>query len=150
MKKKILIADADKGTRESLALLLETLDYVTIAARSPRQAVRLSLMYPFDLVLLEVAADAEGWEALEWLERLHPFLPIVLLTTDKHLYERAEAARADALLEKPVNSKALLHTVRMLLTESHHERMDRTTNPDAEPMFAPPANSPAARLLTRN
>jgi DNA-binding NtrC family response regulator len=150
MKKRILIADGDKTTRESLTVLLENLDYVTIGARSPRQAVRLSLMYPFDLVLLEVNAEAEGWEALDWLERLHPFLPIVLLTTDKRLHGRAEAARADALLEKPVNSKALLHTVRILLAESHHDRMDRTNNPDSEPMFASSASSPATRLLTRN
>jgi CheY-like chemotaxis protein len=150
MKKRILIADPDKATRESLTLLLEKLDYVTVGARNPRQAVRLSLMYPFDLILLEVTNDPEGWEALEWLERLHPFLPIVLLATDKRLYERAEAEHADALLEKPVNSHALLHTVRVLLAESHHERMDRTNSPDAEPMFASSANSPAARLLMRN
>jgi len=152
MKKKILIADSDKATRDSLTDLLDACGYVTVSAETPRQAVRLSLLYPVDLVLLEIPAQAtEGLEAVEWFGRLHPFLPVVLLTSEKYPYKNVDVPAADALLEKPVNGNALLHTVHLLLAESHHDRLERMSDPNSEPMSAPAAaKSPAARLLTRN
>ena|SRR5258705_4995831 len=151
MKKKILIADGDKSTRDSLTELLDACGYVTVTAETPRQAVRLSLLYPVDLVLLEIPPHTtEGTEALEWFGRLHPFLPVVLLTNDNYPYKNADAPGADALLEKPVNGNALLHTVHLLLAESHHDRLERTSDRNSEPISASRAKSPLARLLTRN
>jgi DNA-binding NtrC family response regulator len=151
MKKKILIADSDKSTRDSLTDLLDACGYVTVTAETPRQAVRLSLLYPVDLVLLEIPPHStEGFEALEWFGRLHPFLPVVILTSEKYPYKHADAPAADALLEKPVNANALLHTVHLLLAESHHDRLERTSDPGSQPISVPEGKSPAARLLTRN
>ena len=129
MKKRILLADDDESVRKMVGRVLETEDYDVLLAQTGREAIVKALSCSPDLVLLDInMPDKNGWEAFELIDRMHPFVPVIVITARPNQYEYATQAGIDALMEKPLDLEVLLKTIRDLLDESDRDRMRRLTN----------------------
>lgn len=128
-KPRVLLADDDRGIRESLGKLLRNAGYqVTLAARGD-QVLELALNEPLDLLLLDLnMPEMDGWDALNHLARIKANLPIIIITAQPNQREWAMAAGAHALMEKPLDLGLLLRTVQDFLREP----------PVADPVGRPP------------
>jgi DNA-binding response OmpR family regulator len=129
MKKRILLADDDESVRRMLGRVLESEDYDVLPAQSGREAITKSLTGSPDLVLLDInMPDKNGWEALDWIDRRHPLVPVIVITARSNQREYATQAGIDALMEKPLDLPLLLKTIRALLEEPEPERIKRLTD----------------------
>jgi DNA-binding response OmpR family regulator len=129
-KRRILIVEDEEKVYEWLAETLDGEAFDAVWTRTAHESLRRSLDEPFDLVLLDLnISDMNGWKALDWFNKMHPFLPVVVLTDQPDQAQRAKALGADAGLKKPLNGPQLSDTVKKLLAESHSARMTRLTDP---------------------
>src|SRR5438128_10111143 len=69
-----------------------------------------------------------GWDTLDWLVKIDPVLPVVIITGRSNQRALAETAGADALMEKPLDVPLLLQTICELLTEPMESRARRASN----------------------
>ena len=116
MKKRILLADDDEPVRKMVGRVLELEDYEVLVARSGTEAVNKALTIPPDLVLLDIGMpDKDGWEAFALINRVQPFVPVILITARLNQQRAAAAAGIEALMEKPLDLALLLKTIRDLL-----------------------------------
>ncbi len=129
MKKRILVADDDSAVRESLGLVLQSEGYDVVFAESGNETVAKFLSVPYDLVLLDLnMPHTDGWEAFEWLSKVHPLMPVIIITARPNQYQRAVGCGIDALMEKPLDFPLLLGTIRDLLAQSDEQRIARLTD----------------------
>ncbi len=129
MKKTILIADDDEAVLTMLGRFLESENYYVVFARNGVQALAEFLIKPYDLLLLDLTMpDCEGWEVFDALSKLHPMMPIIIMTGLVGQQERAARVGADALLEKPLDPPSLLQTVRAVLSRERPARMARAAS----------------------
>ena len=128
MRKRVLIADDDPAVLMSLARVLESETYEVILARTGREAVSQLLAEEPDIVLLDLnMPEKDGWEAFELMEKLDPFLPVIVITARPHQYDLAVRLGIDAFMEKPLDLPLLLATVKQLLAEPPQDRIVRLT-----------------------
>jgi DNA-binding response OmpR family regulator len=128
MKPRILIIEDEKAAYRSIAGALHGKGYELVWTQTGHEALRKSLDEPFDAALLDLnVSDIDISKALDFFCRLHPFLPILILS-DAHQRTEQIALGADAVLKKPVSQPELVRAVEELLAESHHDRMSRITN----------------------
>jgi len=126
MKKMILIADDDEAVRTMFGRFLESENYNVVFARNGVQALAEFLIMPYDLLLLDLnMPDRDGWEVFDSLSKLHPMMPIIIVTGLAGQQERAERAGADALLEKPLSPELLLRTIRTVMARTEPVRIAR-------------------------
>jgi DNA-binding NarL/FixJ family response regulator len=112
---RILIADDQKRTRESLrALLNATLPAPEIwEACSGREAVRLAEERQPDLILMDVRMpEGDGLEATRTIKSRWPGIRIVVLSMYLAYREEARAAGADAFVSKGEPPERLLAVLR--------------------------------------
>jgi DNA-binding response OmpR family regulator len=128
MSKRILIADDDPAVLVSLAQVLALEAYDVVLAYTGRQAVSQLLAEKPDLVLLDLnMPEKDGWEAFELMEKLNPFLPVIVITARPNQYDLAVRLGIDAFMEKPLDLPLLLATVKQLLAEPEQDRIVRLT-----------------------
>ncbi len=128
-RKRILVAEDDSSVSASLGRVLEAEDYDVVFARDGYEAATKYLTAPFDLALLDLNMPRmDGWQAYEWIGKLHPLVPIIITTARPNQFERAVAAGADALMEKPLDLPLLLKTVKELLAQSSQQRVAHLTD----------------------
>lgn len=109
-----------------LGRYLESEDFNVVFAASGLEAMGEFLIRPYDLLLLDLMMPgANGWQVFDALGRLHPMMPIILMTALPHQQERAAQIGADALLEKPLDLPLLLLTIRDALSRSAPIRFTR-------------------------
>lgn len=126
VKRKILLVNDDRGMRRILSRLLVEEDFLVLTAANGDEAVKLSNMNRFDLVLLDLKSPLEGeWENLGQLAAANPLLPVLLITDRHSEYFHALASGIGALVEKPLNFVELFHTIHRLLGEPTEERRAR-------------------------
>jgi CheY-like chemotaxis protein len=115
---RVLVADDDRGIRESLGKLLRNAGcQVTLAAQGGH-VLELALNEPFDLLLLDLnMPEMDGWDALDHLASLKPALPVIIITAQPNQRDWAMNSGAHALMEKPLDLELLLKTVRDFLRE---------------------------------
>jgi DNA-binding response OmpR family regulator len=113
MKKVVLIADDDVAVRTMLGRFLESEGFNVVFASNGRQAISEFLIMPYDLLLLDA------------LSKLHPMMPIIIMTALPHQQEHAERAGVDALLEKPLDLPFLLDTIHQVLARHEPVRVAR-------------------------
>ena len=65
---------------------------------------------------------------MERLVGINPLLPVVIITGRSNQRAQAEAAGADALMEKPLDVPLLLETIRELVSEPMESRAQRANN----------------------
>ena len=111
--------------------VLESEDYEVVLARTGREAISRALSGAPDLVLLDITMpDKNGWEAFELIDRIHPFVPVIVITARPNQHDYATQVGIDALMEKPLDLALLLKTIRELLDESDQQRVKRLTDRD--------------------
>jgi DNA-binding response OmpR family regulator len=125
MKPRILIIEDEKKAYRSIAAALHGKGYELIWTQTGHEALRKSLDEPFDVILLDAnVTDVDIIKALDFFCRLHPFLPVLILT-DADASTEQSGLGADAVLKKPVAEAELVRAVEEVLAESHHDRMSR-------------------------
>ncbi|HEX4343776.1 MAG TPA: response regulator [Verrucomicrobiae bacterium] len=126
----VLIADDDAVVRSSLAAVLESEGYIVDEASNGNEAVTRAVRHKPDLVLLDLnMPHADGWTAFNQLDRLTPFLPIIIITARPNQYQKAVQLGVDAFMEKPLNIPILMRAVKRLAGEDENRHVKRVTNP---------------------
>ena len=132
MIKRILLVDDDRSIRESLSKILRAENYEVVLGENGQEAIEKHGAELIDLLILDLNPDAFGvknaWATLDRLVGIKPLLPVVIITGRSNQRARAEAAGADALMEKPLDVPLLLETIRELLTEPMESRARRANN----------------------
>lgn len=132
-RRRILLVDDDCTVRDSLDAVLASEGYAVIQAENGQQALDLADTSAPDLVLLDLNMPVKnGWDTFEELTREHPFLPVIIVTARPNQFFTALGAGAGALLEKPMDMKALLHSIDKLLSESDEVRLKRLSGRSAD------------------
>jgi DNA-binding response OmpR family regulator len=138
MSKKILLVDDELSILEALSKVLGAEDYEVVLAENGQDAVEKIAAAPIDLVLLDLGLPVkDGWATLEWLARINPLLPVIIITGRSEQRTVAEKAGADALMEKPLDVPLLLQTIRELLDEPLESRIRRASDPAHGFRYAP-------------
>lgn len=133
----ILIADDDRGTRETLSDILKDRGFQTVQAADGSEAVEIVQVEFIHLVLFDMHMPRlTGLEAVNVLRQsLHRILPAVLMTADatKELMRQAFQAQVYSVIPKPVNLNIVLHTLTRALTQVYGKPTDSHPPPAAKP-----------------
>lgn len=120
---RLLIADDDPAFRETLRLVLEPY-FSTIEAECGEQAVEIVESVRFDIALLDMHMRLlTGLETLRILKSINAAAPCILITAEatEQLRSDATAARAHAVLAKPVRKAELVQTVSTALRDAYQD-----------------------------
>ena len=111
MRKKILIVDDEKDSREMLKMFFEKDGYEVIEAADGYEAVEKAVDEPPDMVIMDMAMPLMDGVNSARTMRLHDHLkdtPIVCLTAFGSFYDpRARDAGCNEVLHKPVDLSRL-------------------------------------------
>lgn len=117
----ILIADDDRGLRETLGEVLQNRGFDTLLAKDGGEAVEIVQVQMVHLVLFDMHMPRlTGLEALNLLRQtLHKVVPAVLMTADAttELLRQAFLAQVYSVIPKPVNKNMVLHTLARALEQ---------------------------------
>ena len=110
--------DDERSIRESLSKILGAENYEVVLAENGHEAIEKHGAQRIDLLILDLNMPVKnGWDTLEWLVKIDPVLPVVIITGRPNQRALAETAGADALMEKPLDVPLLLQTIRELMDE---------------------------------
>jgi len=116
--KRILLVDDERSIRESLSKILGAENYEVVLAENGHEAIEKHGAQRIDLLILDLNMPVKnGWDTLDWLVKIDPVLPVVIITGRSNERALAETAGADALMEKPLDVPLLLQTIRELMDE---------------------------------
>ncbi len=121
---RLLVVDDVEAMRLALEDSLRLQGYEVVAAASGEEALQLLRSQRFDLVLTDQAMPGlSGIELAEATTRIHPDLPIVLLTghTDVELARASLQRGASDFVTKPVNIRELPILIERNLMRRHLE-----------------------------
>lgn len=117
----VLIADDDRGIRETLGEVLENQGFRTVLAADGGQAVELVQVELIHITLFDMNMPRlTGLEALAVIRQtLDKLLPTVLMTADatNDLIRRAFQAQVFSVIPKPVNTNIVLNTLSRALAK---------------------------------
>jgi CheY-like chemotaxis protein len=146
----ILIADDDRGIRETLGEMLTLRGFRTVLAADGGEAVELVQVDLVHLVLFDMHMPRlTGLEAFAVIRQtLDRILPAVLMTADANndLIRQAFAAQVYSVIPKPVNGNVVLHTLERALAKVYGPRPEpdktneRTGTKPTEPKAPPPTS----------
>jgi len=126
MNEKILVVDDECSIRDALSKVLRAEGYEIVLAENGQDAIKKLVQEPIDLLLLDLGLPVkDGWGTLRWLAQVNPLLPVIIITGRWKQSERAAAARADVLMEKPLDVPVLLQIIHELLQEPAEARVRR-------------------------
>ena len=116
--RRVAIVDDDHDIRESLAEVLGECGYETLAASNGLVALELLERERPSIILLDLMMPVmDGWQfRAAQLER--PALadiPVIVVSADSNVGEKAAAIGADAYLVKPIRIVDLLRVIRELI-----------------------------------
>lgn len=115
---RILVVDDDRTTRHVLSKVLTSAGFTAKVAKDGVEALKLLRTHRFDLLLLDVwMPRMSGLELLAQLRRRKSRPRVVVMTSDDTPETLLKAVREQAFryVHKPVESRALLETVREAL-----------------------------------
>src|SRR4051812_60385 len=112
----ILVVEDDAATRSALQLILRAAGYEVACAGDGREALdRLREKRPPCLILLDLMMPVMDGRQFREEQRRDPALagvPVVLVSADMNLAEKAADLGASGYLQKPVEIEELLELVR--------------------------------------
>ncbi len=118
----ILIVDDEKAVARVLQRILETWGYRSTAVNSPEAALDLLSSQSVDLMITDQTMPSmTGLDLTERVRRIHPQLPVILVTGFSHSVtpEKLEAAGVSATLTKPFVGPELAGCVRSVLDAAY-------------------------------
>lgn len=117
---RMLLADDDRGFRESLRLLFEPF-FELLEAESGEQTIEIVEQHPIDILLIDMHMDV--LTGIETVQRIRPIIaaaPCILVTADATDEMRLEAD-LHAVLSKPVERQELVATVSTALSDAYDD-----------------------------
>lgn len=117
----LLIVDDDAVLRESLQVVLEMSGYRVELAHDAEEALtRLKMMHP-DLILMDWSLPGiSGEDATRQIRSRYPETPVIGLSSEMARAQRMRTAGAAAFIPKPFEMKALVSTIRDIVTAAGH------------------------------
>jgi len=115
---KILVVDDDPGLLMLMRVRLEAAGYQVISAEGGQEALTHAQAEACDLALVDLKmVDIDGITLLQELLRLHPRLPVIILTAHGTIASAVEATKKGAYdyLTKPFDPPDLLHRIEKAL-----------------------------------
>jgi two-component system response regulator GlrR len=115
---KILVVDDDPGLLMLMRMRLEATGYQVIPAEGGKEALTRAQEEACDLALVDLKmVDIDGITLLQELLRLHPGLPVIILTAHGTIASAVEATKKGAYdyLTKPFDPPDLLHRIEKAL-----------------------------------
>src|SRR5262245_61612722 len=110
----VLIADDDKGNRETLRDLLEARGFRTTLAADGGEAVEIAQTQRVHVCVFDLHMPRlTGLEAVQLVRQIYELLPAILMTADatREVMRQAHAARVYSVIPKPVNLNVIMHTL---------------------------------------
>jgi CheY-like chemotaxis protein len=110
----ILVADDDRGIRETLRDVLAGRGFSIVLAGSGEEAVEVVQAESIHLVICDLHMPRmTGLEALAVMRQIREILPAILMTADanKDVLRQAFLAHVYSVIPKPVNVNVVLHTM---------------------------------------
>jgi CheY-like chemotaxis protein len=133
----VLIADDDRGIRETLGEILDKQGFRTVLAADGSQAVELVQVDLVHLILFDMNKPRlTGLEALSVIRQtLDKILPAVLMTADatNDLIRRAFQAQVFSVIPKPINTNIVLHTLSKALAKVYGNAVIKEPGPVVTP-----------------
>ncbi len=111
---RLLVVDDDEEMRGLLRKVLEKEGYRVSVAGDGREALTVLAQGTFDLVVTDMLMPHDGGlELLATLHRIHPNLPVIIVTAfgDWQSYTRALELGAAAFISKPLRMSELIAAV---------------------------------------
>jgi len=135
--KRILVVDGDPSARRMLARVLELCGYAPLPASNEGEAIDQFCAARPVLAILDLNVEQqEGWRAYAEIRKLDPLVPVIGITAWSNQYADAMRRGVDALMEKPLDIKALLEMIEQLTSASEQSRTrpisDRSLNQTAK------------------
>jgi DNA-binding NtrC family response regulator len=119
MAATILIIDDDYAVRVSLKLLLEAAGYQIFLSENPESALINLAQHSPNLILMDMnysreTSGAEGLDLLKRIKKIHPELPIILMTAWASIPLAVEGIKQGAtdFISKPWQNEQLLRAIR--------------------------------------
>jgi len=113
-KRRILLVDDDPDMLRLLSIRLRAHNYDVECAKDAAEAINLIYSFRPDLIISDLRMPVtDGMELLTEVQRLHPGLPMILLTAHGTIPDAVAATHQGAFdfLTKPVDKEALLAVV---------------------------------------
>lgn len=120
-KLTILIVDDDQDILKLISMRLEAAGYNTLAANNGEQAMSAIALKRPDLIVSDLRMPAmDGMALLDAVHKLHPTLPMIILTAHGSIPDAVHATQhgAYSFLTKPFDSQELLQLVASALRVS--------------------------------
>ena len=121
-KESILVVDDSEDNLYLMQLILEIQGYRVYIANNGQDALKRSVEYHPNLILLDVMMpQMDGYEVINQLRQDLSLssIPVYLVTADKYIStDEAIAAGADGLIYKPIEIDELLSQVELTLGTS--------------------------------
>lgn len=116
----ILIADDENGQRVVLDMLLTLDGYNVVAKEDGRETLEYLQENTPDLIILDInMPQVSGIEVCNRIKRIRRFkdTPVIILTglKDKRILTEARLARADRVIQKPLEGKDFRELIKDLL-----------------------------------
>jgi len=142
-QKLLLLDEGHESVIPSLWRSLPLKTYEVVPAESIQHAAAKSDAGEIDLLLLSLDMPTEeGWAAIHKITRENPFMPVIVITSQPKLRNRAEDAGVYALVDEPINVPMLLQTIRELLAEPFQTRVARVCNCISDFRHLPSSSEP--------
>jgi len=112
---RILIVDADEGTRKTLTLFLRKKGYEAEAAATGQEALDRARKRAFNLALLDVRLpDVEGVDLIAPLREVHSHLAVIMVTDYASVRTAVQALDegASGYITKPLDVDQMLATIK--------------------------------------
>ncbi|MCX6600316.1 MAG: response regulator [bacterium] len=136
-KKRVLVVDDEQFMVHTLAKILELMGYEPVCAYGGREAFRLYLSQPVDLVITDLhMPDMSGLELLTSMKAHNPAIPVILITgygVDS-AREAAGKWRADGFIGKPFKVQELQTLIERTLAGGGG---DAASAPPTDPVAVP-------------
>jgi CheY-like chemotaxis protein len=111
----VLVVDDDPDIRDMIGQALELEGWSVVGAANGEEALRVARRGPRpDVILLDLMMPVmNGWEFMDEQRRdsVLATIPVVLISGDERLTEKAARARVAGFLKKPMDLVELLDTV---------------------------------------
>ena len=149
-REEILIVDDEKNIRSSLEGILKDEGYRVRGVPTGEELLKQVAQGAPDLVILDVwLPGMDGLQALEEVKRVHPELPVIMISGHSTVETAVKATRLGAydFIEKPLSLEKTILAVRNALEHQRLEQENLTLRQTLDERYDLVGESPAIQAL---